>query len=86
MGFKNEVLKKWRENQGLSQIAAARILEVTQPYLCELESGKKEPSFSMLEAISRKTGLSLDEFSSNENPQESSGERTNQDSTTVPTK
>lgn len=65
MGFKGEVLKKWREKIGLSQSAAARLFDITQPYLSELENGKKEPSLSILEAISRKTGLSWDEFSTN---------------------
>lgn len=75
MAFNRLALKSWRESQSLSQTEAARRFQITQAFLSELETGKKEPSFSMLEAISRKTGLSLDEFSSNEKPQSPSGER-----------
>ena len=75
MAFNKLALKAWRESKSLSQMEAAKMFQITQAFLSELETGKKEPSFSMLEAISRKTGLSLDEFSSNEKPQSPSMER-----------
>ena len=74
MAFNRLALKAWRESQNLSQTEAARRFQITQAFLSELETGKKEPSFSMLEAISKKTGIALGDFSTG-NPLETSGER-----------
>ena len=74
MAFNRLALKAWRESQSLSQTEAARRFQITQAFLSELETGKKEPSFSMLEAISEKTGIALGDFST-ANPPQTSGER-----------
>ena len=74
MAFNRLALKAWRESQSLSQTEAAKRFQITQAFLSELETGKKEPSFSMLEAISEKTGIALGDFSTG-NPLETSGER-----------
>ena len=74
MAFNRLALKAWRESLSLSQTEAARRFQITQAFLSELETGKKEPSFSMLEAISEKTGIALGDFST-ANPPQTSGER-----------
>ena len=74
MAFNRLALKAWRDSQSLSQTEAARRFQITQAFLSELETGKKEPSFSMLEAISEKTGIALGDFST-ANPPQTSGER-----------
>lgn len=68
MAFNSFKLLKWREAEKISQAEASRRLGIAQAYLSELESGKKEPSFSMLEILASKTGVSLGDFSTIANP------------------
>ena len=75
MAFNRLALKTWRETQNLSQTEAAKRFQITQAFLSELETGKKEPSFSTLEVISDKTGIAISDFST-ANPLLPSGERT----------
>lgn len=63
LSFRSKTLKEWREAQGLLQGDAAKFLGITQAFLCELENGKKNPSFEMLESLSIKTEVPMDEFS-----------------------
>lgn len=67
MSFNSKLLAKWQAENTLTQEAAARIINVSQPYFSELLAGKKTPSFELLEVITEKTGYSMDSFKT-ENP------------------
>lgn len=49
------LLKRWREKKGLSQTAAARILDMKQGVLSSYESGEKMPSVVRALEIAKKT-------------------------------
>ncbi len=76
MPFDSHRLLKWRRTKGFSQFKAAEVLGITQAYLCELETGKKEPSFSMLESIAMKTKIPVGEFSTSNPPHPRSQQET----------
>ena len=63
MAFNKSALVAWREGIGASQTDAAQILGITQPYLSELETGKKEPSFPLAERIAQITGITMSDSS-----------------------
>lgn len=49
-------LRKEREKLGLSQVAFARFLGVSQPHIVSLEGGKRSPSVAMVEKIATRLG------------------------------
>ena len=45
-------IRKLRENKGFQQEGFAERIDVTQPYLSQIENGHREPSVSLLQRIS----------------------------------
>ena len=62
MAFNGKNIELWREENKLSQRECAELLGITQAYLSEIEANKKVPSVLLLEAISNKTGKSIQHF------------------------
>ena len=62
MAFNGKNIELWREKNKLSQRECAELLGITQAYLSEIEANKKVPSVLLLEAISNKTGKSIQHF------------------------
>lgn len=56
-----------RENQGLSTNRLAKIADVAQSHLRELELGKKQPGIDVLERICGALGLTLADFFNKDN-------------------
>ena len=46
-------IKQFRKKQGLTQQELANKLGITSVYLCNLETGKRTPSFAMLNRIAK---------------------------------
>lgn len=46
-------IKEIRLQKGLTQEQLANELEITKEYLCNLETGKRTPSFAMLNKIAK---------------------------------
>jgi transcriptional regulator with XRE-family HTH domain len=55
-------LRQWRNDQGLTQEAAARQLELKEPTLSRYENGRREPSLTQAAKLSEKTGIPIDKF------------------------
>ena len=55
-------LKLWREHRGLTAAALAKAAGVSQSYLSELESGKKEGTVSTLQSLALVLGVSLEDI------------------------
>lgn len=55
-------LKKIREKKGLSQKEVAGLIDMAQAQYSRIESGKTDPSFSVVVKIARALGFSLSEF------------------------
>ena len=62
MAFNGKYIEQWREKNKLSQKECAELLGITQAYLSEIEANKKVPSVLLLEAMSEKTGKSVEHF------------------------
>jgi ribosome-binding protein aMBF1 (putative translation factor) len=54
------VIKVWREFRGLSQAELAQKINISAPYLSQLESGKRSGSVDVLAAIAGALDLSVD--------------------------
>lgn len=54
-----ERVKKLRKKAGVSGNAFAKLAEISQPYLWEIENGQTEPSISTLEKIAKALNVSL---------------------------
>jgi DNA-binding XRE family transcriptional regulator len=52
----------WRKHRGLTQADMARLIGVSQPYLAQLENGRREGSVSIYQRLARQLGLSVDEL------------------------
>ena len=65
MTFQGELLKKWRLERKLSQVAAGETVNVSQGFWREMEVGIKQQSIDTLILISQVTGLSADELLGN---------------------
>jgi DNA-binding XRE family transcriptional regulator len=52
----------WRKHRGLTQADMAREIDVSQPYLAQLENGRREGSVSVYQRLARRLGLSVDEL------------------------
>jgi DNA-binding XRE family transcriptional regulator len=55
-------LKLWREHRGLTAAALAKAAGVSQSYLSELESGKKEGTVSTLQSLALVLRVSLEDI------------------------
>lgn len=52
----------WRGRRGLTQADMARSAGVSQPYLAQLENGKRAGSVSVYQRLARRLGVSVDEL------------------------
>lgn len=48
-------LRVLREKKKMSQYEFAELIGVSQPYLCQLENGTRDPSMKMLKKIAKAT-------------------------------
>jgi len=55
-------IRVWREYRGLSQTALAKSIDISIPYLSQLESGDRKASTDVLKKIAKKLELSLDDL------------------------
>ena len=57
------MLKAKREAKGMTQVDLATKAKVTQPYLAELEAGKKKnPSLAVLQRLAKALGVPVTEL------------------------
>lgn len=61
----------WRKHRGFRQADMARLIGVSQPYLAQLENGRREGSVSIYQRLARRLGLSVDELLPDEADDES---------------
>ena len=52
-----ESLKRSRQNRGYNQVDFAKLINIHPSYLSQIESGKKTPSFTLLDRISGVLGI-----------------------------
>ena len=64
-----KVIRKWREDEDLRQIDVARAIGIKQPFLSNIETGKKDPSLEVLVFIHIRTKISLYELLGLKDPQ-----------------
>jgi len=57
-----ENLREARRARNLTQVGLAKLSQLTQPQISQLEAGKNEPKLSTVLALSRVLGMSLDEL------------------------
>lgn len=55
-------LRVWRQHRGLSLAALAKQVGVSQPFLSNVENGKKNASFDVMAALAGALGVSLDDL------------------------
>jgi transcriptional regulator with XRE-family HTH domain len=51
--------RKWREDKGLSLTSCARALQISVPYLSQVETGKRTPSVKTLRRIEKLTASAV---------------------------
>lgn len=56
------MLNEIRERQGLSQRALAKKAKMSQTYLCNVETGKADPSLSTLTRLAKALGVTVSEL------------------------
>ena len=52
----------WRKHRGFTQADMARLIGVSQPYLAQLENGRRVGSVSIYRRLAQQLGLSVDEL------------------------
>ncbi len=62
-----ENLRKARQARNLTQKDLAKLSQLTQPQISQLEAGKNEPKLNTVIALSRVLGMSLDELAASRN-------------------
>lgn len=60
--FNGAALKALRKERGITQKALAQICKVSNTYLCDIESGRTNPSLNKLLVICRALGVDLNTF------------------------
>jgi len=55
-------IKKLRMDQGMTQVALAKKVKITQGYLSELEAGNETPSLPMLQRLAKVLKVSVGEL------------------------
>jgi transcriptional regulator with XRE-family HTH domain len=60
-----EQLKDWMRRRGFTQADAARYLEVDEPYVSVLSSGKRTPGLANAIRLERLTGIPVEAWASN---------------------
>ena len=58
MDYRNLIREK-RKEKGLSQERLAKLVQVSQPFIAEIESGRKKPSVDVLMRICAVLDISL---------------------------
>ena len=58
MGYRTLIREKGKE-KGLSQERLAKLVQVSQPFIAEIESGRKKPSVDVLMRICAVLDISL---------------------------
>ena len=58
MNYK-EIIKKRRLEMGLSQNKLAKLVGITQPFMNEIESGRKSPSVEVLIKICKELDIQM---------------------------
>ena len=53
------LIREKRKEKGLSQERLAKLVQVTQPFIAEIESGRKKPSVDVLMRICAVLDISL---------------------------
>ena len=53
------LIREKRKEQGLSQERLAKLVQVSQPFIAEIESGRKKPSVDVLMRICAVLDISL---------------------------
>ncbi|NPV72889.1 MAG: helix-turn-helix transcriptional regulator [Pelotomaculum sp.] len=62
-------LIKARERAGISKNHLAKLSGLSQPFITELESGRKQPTYETLHKICAALGITLSEFFSDQAPE-----------------
>lgn len=57
-----ENIKNRRKALGMMQVDVAELVGVTQPLICEIERGRKNPSFTVAEAIAELLHCSVEDL------------------------
>lgn len=57
-----EILKELREKRGLNSTQLSELSNLSRPYLSQIESGKRKPSFETLNRLAEPLGLSSGEI------------------------
>ncbi len=52
----------WRKHRGFTQADISRLIGVSQPYLAQLENGRRDGSVSIYQRLARQLKLSVDEL------------------------
>ena len=60
MKIGDEIVRK-RENAGISQVTLANMVDISQPYLSDIENGNRTGSKQVLKKIAAILGISFDE-------------------------
>lgn len=55
-------LREMREAAGMTTVELAERIGVTQPMICHMESGFKDPSVAVLARMAKVFGCSMDDF------------------------
>lgn len=55
-------LRVWREHRGLTVAALADAARLSQPFVSQIETGKREPTVCTLVALARALGVDLDDL------------------------
>ena len=58
MDYRN-LIREQRKEKGLSQERLAKLVQVSQPFIAEIESGRKKPSVDVLMRICAVLDISL---------------------------
>ena len=68
--FNPALMQVAREARGLTQTSLARLVKISQPYLCQIEAGLRVPSEETLASIAHHTGA-RDQAQQHQNPRRS---------------
>lgn len=55
-------VRVWREHRGLTIVALAAAADLSQPFVSQIETGKREPTVRTLVALARVLGVDLDDL------------------------
>jgi DNA-binding XRE family transcriptional regulator len=52
----------WREHRGLSVVALAKAVEISPPYLSQIEHSQRQPSLDVLRRLAHTLGVDIDDL------------------------